>query len=248
MRLRALVICASLCIFNAALWAAGAPGNPVADFTIASPSHIPGATLEPGSYTIHVVNRLSDRVILKVDSVKGDLHSTFLGIPNSEIQKPASSGPVKWANPADGSQYLKGWYFPGSPSVVEFVYPKAEAVAIAMSNPAKVPAVDPASEGKVSDNTLSQDDMQLLTLWLLSLEQVGPSTSSEAAKPGIKAERYTQVASVQKPVIKALPHTASMVPFMWLVGFCSLIAAFMLRWIVSQRRLFVLNRRPLQRE
>jgi hypothetical protein len=246
MRLKALILCASLCIFNVALWAAG-PANSAADFTISNPSHIPGATLEPGTYTIHVVNRLSDRVILKVDSTKGDLHSTFLGIPNSEIQKPASSGPVKWANPADGSQYLKGWYFPGSASVVEFVYPKAEAVAIAMSNPSKVPAVDPASEGKVTDNTLSQNDMQLLTLWLLSLQQVGPSDAAEA-KPGIKAERYTQVASVQKPVIKALPHTASMVPFVWLAGFCSLIAAAMLRWIASQRRFSALNRRLLMRE
>jgi len=110
-----------------------------------------------------------------------------------------------------------------------------------------VPAVDPASEGKVADSTLSQDDMQLLTLWLLSLEQVGPSDAANA-KPGIKAERYTQVASVQKPVIKALPHTASRVPLVWLVGFCSLIAAIMLRWIASPSRLFALNRKSLMRE
>ncbi len=64
---------------------------------------------------------------------------------------------------------LRAGTFPAVASVVEFVYPKADAVAIATSNPAKVPAVDPASEGKVTDNTLSQGDMQLLTLWLLSL-------------------------------------------------------------------------------
>src|SRR5271156_4656945 len=232
MRLKTFILCAFLCIFNAALWAAG-PANPAADFTISQPSHIPGATLEPGSYTIHVVNRLSDRVILKVDSTKGDLHSTFLGIPNSELQKPASSGPVKWANPADGSQYLKGWYFPGSASVVEFVYPKAEAVAIAMSNPSKVPAVDPASEGKVTDNTLSQGDMQLLTLWLLSLQQVGPGGA-----PSIKAARYEMASASQKPAIKALPHTASWLPWVWLTGLCSLIAAGTLRFIASQKRPF----------
>jgi len=241
MRLKTLIYCASLCLFNTALWAAP-PATPAADFTISNPSHIPGATLVPGSYTIHVVTRLSDRVILKVDAVNGDVHSTFLGIPNRELPKPATTGPVKWGNPADGSQYLKGWYFPGSASVVEFVYPKAEAVAIASANPAKVPAVDPASEGKVADNTLSQDDMQLLTLWLLSLEQVGPSSGGDSAKPGIKAERYTQVASVLKPVIKALPHTASRIPLVWLLGFSSLIAAFVLRLIASQNRASELNR------
>ena len=249
MRLKSVMRCASLCLFSSALWAAG-PATPATDFTISNTSHIPGATLEPGSYTIHVVNRLADRVILKVDSAKGNLHLTFLGISNSSIQKPATSGPVKWPNQADGSQYLKGWYFPGSASVVEFVYPKAEAVAIATANPAKVPAVDPASEGKVTDNTLSQDDMQLLTLWLLSLEQVGPSGTGDtaSAKPAIKAVRYSEVASVQKPVIKALPHTASRVPLVWLIGLSSLMTAAILRLITSQSRVSALNQKPLLRE
>jgi hypothetical protein len=209
-----------------------APAGPADSFTVSSPAKIPGATLQPGSYSIHLVNRLSDRMILKVDSANGEVHSTFIGIANGGIAKPASAGPVRWANPADGVSYLKGWYFPGSSSVVEFVYPKTDAVAIATSNPAKVPAVDPASEGKPADNTLSKDDMQLLTLWLLSLEQVGPGTAS----PGIKAERYQQVASVShKPVVSALPHTASFMPLVWIAGLCSLIAAGMLRFFRLQR-------------
>jgi hypothetical protein len=251
MRLKALVYGLLFCSVNAALLAAG-PAKPTADFTISNPSHVPGATLEPGSYTIHIVNQLSDRIILKVDSVRGNVHLTFIGIPNSKIERPSSTGPIRWARSSDGMEYLKGWYFPGSASVVEFVYPKADAVAIATTNPAKVPAVDPASEGKVTDSSLSQGDMQLLTLWLLSLEQVGTpnqtSADSASAKPSIKAERYTEVASVDhKPVIKALPHTASLVPLVWLVGFCSLLAATVLRVIASQQRLLLLARRlPLQ--
>ena len=138
---------------------------------------------------------------------------------------------MKWANSPDGTPYIKGWYFNGTPSVIEFVYPKDDAVAIAKSNPAKVPAVDPASEGKVSDNTLSQDDMQLLTLWVLSLEQVGPGNA-----PSIKAARYEMASVSQKPAIKALPHTASWLPWVWLSGICSLIAAMALRIIASQNR------------
>jgi hypothetical protein len=195
------------------------------EFTVPSPLKIPGATLQPGSYSIHVLNRLSDRIILKVDAADGSVQSEFIGLPNSSISKPASAGAVKWANPADGNTYVKGWYFPGALSVVEFVYPKAEAVAIATANPAKVPAVDPESEGKVSDKTLSQSDMQLLTLWLLSLQQVG----SEDHAGSIKAERYEQIASVShKPVIAALPHTASQMPLVWLVGLSSLLGAVIL--------------------
>jgi hypothetical protein len=230
MRLRTFVSCMFVCLANVALLAAS-PATPSTDFTLSTASHIPGATLQPGSYSIHVVNRLSDRVILKVDSANGTLHATFIGVPNNKIERPTASGPVKWANSPDGISYIKGWYFNGSPSVVEFVYPKDDAVALAKSNPAKVPAVDPASEGKVSDNTLSQDDMQLLTLWVLSLEQVGPGTA-----PSIKAARYETASLSQKPPIKALPHTASWSPWVWLIGLCSLMAAAALRIIASQNR------------
>jgi hypothetical protein len=231
-----------MCVVSSALWAA-APATPPTDFTLSAPTHIPGATLQPGSYSIHVVNRLSDRVILKIDATNGSQHSTFLGVPNDKIERPASGGPVKWANSSDGTPYIKGWYFPGSSSVVEFVYPKADAVAIATSNPSKVPAVDPASEGKVSDNTLSQGDMQVLTLWLLSLEQVGPGDAT-----GIKAARYQTASVSQRPAIKALPHTASWLPWVWLTGLSSLFAAGMLRMIAWKNSMSPARDSTSQRE
>ena len=202
------------------------PATAPSDFTLSTASRIPGATLDPGSYTIRVLNQLSDRIILRVDGKGNPVHSTFIGIPNKQIAKPPAAGPVRWSAPSTGPGYLKGWYFPGMSSVVEFVYPKADALAIASSNPSKVPAVDPASEGKVADNTLSPDDMQLLTLWLLSVEQVQSGNQA----PAVKAERY-QTASLtpQKPVIQALPHTASYLPLIWLLGLCSIAAAISLR-------------------
>jgi hypothetical protein len=227
MRTRTLVLFLPLLLVVVSLHAAPT-ANSSANFTLSNPSHIPGTTLKPGDYKIEVVNRLSDRVILRVEDAKGKVHETFLGVPNNEISKPKESGPIPWANPAGKADYLKGWYFPSSRAVIEFVYPKAEAVSIATANPAKVPAVDPASQGMVADKTLSQDDMQLLTLWLLSLQEVGPG----APAGGIKAERYQLTSNVPyKPSIKALPHTASWMPVVWIAGFCTLLAAFCLRRI-----------------
>jgi hypothetical protein len=248
MRIRFFALCLCLCGGGGSLWA-DSPAASTANFTLSSPSRIPGSTLEPGSYSIHVVNRLSDRVILTVDGADGGARATFLGIPNSRIERPSSSGPVRWANPVEGVEYLKGWYFPGFASVVEFVYPKAEAVAIATANPAKVPAIDPASEGKASDNTLSKNDMQLLTLWLLSFQQVGPENSASGNSSGIKAERYQQTASVaRKPVVAALPHTASRMPLLWLATLCALCAAVLLRVLEMRRRRFLLVPPQLHRE
>ena len=208
---------------------AAPPAKAPSGFTLSSPSGIPGTVLDPGSYTIRVINRLSDRVILRIDG--GNLHSTFIGIPDNQIEKPSAAGPVRWAATSSGPGYLRGWYFAGTPSVVEFVYPKATALAIASANPSSVPAIDPASEGKVTDNTLSQNDMQLLTLWLLSVEKVKSGDQASA----IKAVRYQTSSVQQKPLIKALPHTAGLMPVLWLMGLVSVIVAASMRFVLRSK-------------
>jgi hypothetical protein len=231
MRIRFGAVCAVIFFLMTPLFAAN-PGNSVARFTLSNPSNIPGATLRAGTYTIHVVSRLSDRFIIRVDSANNDLHSTFIGVPNTTLPKPFTPGMVGWSNPANGAEYLKGWYFPGTSSIVEFVYPKSDAVAIANSNQAKVLAIDPASEGLAADPTLSPRDMKLVTLWLLSAERVGPSDRA----PSIKAERYQQVAeNSQKPILSALPHTASYLPWLWLLSACSMLAAIVLHLLKTKQ-------------
>ncbi len=232
MRNMSVAICGMMFVSMTPLFAAR-PQNAVANFTLTSPSNIPGATLQAGTYTIHIVNRLSDRSIVQVDSANGDLHSTFIGIPNDKLPGSSDSGLVDWAHSTKGAGYLRGWRVPGTSSSIEFVYPKAEAVAIANSNQAKVPAIDPASEGLAVDSSLSQRDMQLVTLWLLSAERIGPTDRA----PSIKAERYKQMAAnTQKPVISSLPHTGSSLPWLWLLSAFSILSAAILH--LFRARLF----------
>src|ERR1700753_1124933 len=108
MKLRS-VICGfgAILMTTAALLAA--PVAPNENFNLSDSSKIPGATLAPGSYSIHVVNRLADRIILQVDGT-GGTHVTFIGVPNNGIERPTSAGPVRWAKSPNGTSYLKGWY------------------------------------------------------------------------------------------------------------------------------------------
>ena len=225
MRLKSLV-CVAVVMGSAAVGYAADPAGS-AKFAVSESTKVPGLTLQPGTYSIRVVDHLADRLIVRVDDPNGSVHSTFIGIQNRGIPKPSAPGAVSWSSPADGTTALRGFEFPGNGPVVEFVYPKAEAVAIAKTNSSKVAAIDPASEGKVSDPSLSKDDMEVVTLWMLSSTQVGPGD----AAPSIKAERYQQVASAKppKPVVSALPHTGSEMPLVWLVGAFSLAGAGVLR-------------------
>ena len=189
-----LFVCAVLVAGTATAFAAD-PTGASATFTVTQQTKVPGETLKPGDYTIRVVDHLSDRLIVRVDSTNGKTHSTFLGLQDASISTPSAPGVVTWENAAQKTTYLKGFLFPNTNSVVEFVYPKADAVAIAKSNQSKVPAIDPASEGKVADKSLSRDDMEVVTLWLLSSTTVGPNDSV----PAIKAEKYQQVAANEPP-------------------------------------------------
>jgi hypothetical protein len=202
-----------------------AADTPASNITLSTRTEVPGMTLPPGSYSIRVVGRLSDRVILKVDEGDGKKSVDFLGIPNRAIK--GSPGVISWSQPIKGKAYLRGWVPPGSSSMIEFVYPKDQAVSIAKVNEAKVPAIDPASEGRSVDPTLSPEDMRLVTLWLLSSTRVGPSDS----KPSIKAERYQTASYVQpKAAVAALPHTASSLPMILVGALLSLATAIFLRW------------------
>jgi hypothetical protein len=217
-----LALCSVVFLSSNCALASTVPGS---NITISAPAEVPGMTLQPGTYSIRVVGKLTDRVILKVDDGRNNKSVDFIGIPNPAIK--ASPGVVSWSQPVDGTTYFRGWVPPGGSSMIEFVYPKAEAVSIATSNQAQVPAIDPASEGRNADPTLSREDMRLVTLWLLSSTQVGPSSS----KPAIKAERY-ETASYRQPKfpIGAFPHTASSLPLIFMASLLFFAMAIVLRW------------------
>jgi LPXTG-motif cell wall-anchored protein len=220
--------CFVLAIGLSPLCAAGFSG-PAGKFTVSEPTEVPGLTLRPGqSYSIHVVDHLSERYVVRVDGLRGRTHSTFLAIENPNVPKPAAPGRVSWTNAPNGKEYLRGWLFRGEPSVLEFVFPKNDAVAIAKSNDAKVPAIDPASEGRPAQiKGLSKSDLELVNLWLLSSTHVGPADNAG----GIQAEHYRQIASVShKPVIARLPQTGSNLPWVGLLGTFSILTALLIRF------------------
>jgi hypothetical protein len=178
-------------------------------FSVSARTEVPGTTLKPGTYSIRVVDHLSDRVILRIEDLRGKTLATFLGLPNPTIRSAASNGPINWPNGPHKQSALRGFAFPGG-NAVEFVYSKADAVEIAKVNTSKVAAIDPASEGRSSnDKKLSEADLQLLTLWSLSSTRVGPENASQ---PAIAAERYQPVQEARNVVPPAPGAGAQTLP------------------------------------
>jgi hypothetical protein len=185
----------ALAIFvgSSAVYGYAAPASYVGstqDFSVSKTTEIPGGTLKAGDYTIHVLDQLSDRMLVRVDNANGKEHSLFLAVPHPAFEDASGSGPSDWRAGAQGGPALRGFSFANG-STVEFVYPKAEAAAIATKNSAKVIAVDPESEGRPKLEKMSQDDMKVVTLWMLTLTTASPNSKT----PALLAQRYTPDAS-----------------------------------------------------
>jgi hypothetical protein len=188
-------------------------------------TQVPDGALTAGDYTIRIADHLSDRVIIEVSGADGNAQK-FLGVPTHDMTASSTPGPIMMHG-AGSSSALRGFAF-AKGNVIEFVYPKNDAVALAKANGVKVLAIDPASDNLATtqDAGLSNDDMKIVTLWMLTPTAVGPGI--EGAKYHPEAPQPTQTAEVRKPVVGRLPKTASELPLLWLAAFTSLAAGIAL--------------------
>ncbi len=217
MRLASLLLCATLsstCAYAAPALLSSPPADATTldtPFSIQKDTQIPGKTLKPGSYTIIIKDHLTDRAIIQVKNDSGKIESTFLGVFHSGLQGGGSTGPITL--PTDkGHGALRGFQFPGG-GTIEFVYPKAEAAAIATSSPEQVLAIDPASDNLKTKGDLSREDAQIVTLWSLQATKVTTGQTGISAKKYVSSEpsnNGTTVAAAQAP--QPAPVTASAPP------------------------------------
>ena len=194
------VFCLSVPQFAAAV----EPNGTVSQFQVTQSTSVPNKTLKPGSYSISVVDHLSDRMVLRVVNSNGKEETTFLAVPaTATFSTDGSAGPVDMKSGPGAKSALRGFKFSDG-TTAEFVYPKAEAVSLAKANSTTIPAIDPASEGKPDAPKLSRSDMELVTLWTLTPTQVGPDHQA-----GIEANRYRATDASAAP---APPPTPVAVP------------------------------------
>lgn len=108
--------------------------------TIGSPMQMPNTTLQPGTYTLKLLDSTSNRHIVSVWDRDGmRLVTTVLATPNYRLQPTGKSAFSFWETPADQPPALRAWFYPGDNFGQEFAYPKAKAQEIAMLNRGATP-------------------------------------------------------------------------------------------------------------
>lgn len=104
-------------------------------FTVNEPlivAGVPQVTLEPGRYSIRLLNSSSNRSIVQIFNERGDkLFTTALAISNYRMTPTDKTVLRYWETPRGNPLALRAWFPPFENYGQEFVYPKGLAAKIA---------------------------------------------------------------------------------------------------------------------
>jgi hypothetical protein len=187
-------------------------------------------TLQPGEYVMVLVDSLSDRHIVRIfDKDRQHVITTILAVPNYRLQPTGKTVFQYWEVPAGQPKAMRAWFYPGDNFGQEFVYHKQTAVQIATFDKAPVPAIEV--------DTKAEEDLK--TAPLVVVDEGGKTSEMAMTKPVQAPEPEAVQTAAAAPTVAAptaavepeqtLPHTASGMPLLGLIGILSLAAFAALR-------------------
>jgi LPXTG-motif cell wall-anchored protein len=192
-----------------------------APLVIGEPTEIPGAVLQPGRYLVKVLDTQETRKVVQfLNADETAVVATAMAIPTYRVT-PAEQNEFVYFQRAEGQpQALKSWIYPGNNYGVEFVYPKAEAVALAQARHQDVysaPSAKPEAKEPVVaiSPELKEKPVEVKA-------PPPPAPTAVPAPPPAPAEPAPKKA-------KRLPKTGSELPLLALAGFAALAAGSALR-------------------
>src|SRR6266481_5074191 len=181
--------------------------------TFSEPVQVPGRVLPAGTYVFKLLDSASNRHIVQIfNEDHTALITTVLAIPNQRLE-PAGKTILKYDERPSGQPIaLAAWFYPGDNFGQEFVYPKGEAEQLSRLNKREVPSLESREEKN----------------------ETAEAAKPEPANPPAEAKQETPPApsAVPKPEVTTraeLPHTASLLPLIGLIGVSLLGVAALLR-------------------
>lgn len=208
------------------------PRNQDTYFTFSQPVELPNATLPAGKYFFQLVDSDSNRHIVKVMSEdRNQLHATLMAIPFYSNDRPSDEPQVRFmetpatgASGATGTNAIKVWFYPGTSTGHEFIYPRAQAMRLAQRT--GEPVLTTKSEAEITETVADTD--------LARVDRGGQYT--EVDIDGQPAAQAAQTQPGPPPMTDRtaeertdLPNTASLLPLLALIGAGSVAGSRLLR-------------------
>jgi len=197
--------------------------------TFSEPVQVPGKVLPAGTYVFKLADSSSDRHIVQIfteDHMR--LITTVLAIPNYRL-KPADKTILTYdERPADQPMALDAWFYPGDNFGQEFVYPKSQALELTRLNKREVPSTgsEEAYPGISETQSTARTDQNVAP----SESKPEASVSRTETTPSPSPVTNPEPAQTRPERERQLPHTASLLPLVGLLGFTFIAVAALLRF------------------
>jgi len=208
--------------------------------TFSAPVQLPGMTLPAGKYRFEMadINNAAHTVrVLSEDGKK--VFGTFSTIPTTTPTRDLRDTDtlVMFAErPAGQPQAAKEWYYPQRSIGEEFVYPKAQALALAQANRTAVASDDNGKVVRVEGNEGTNANAAAATPRENQVAQnaePAPAPARQPAPPAVgTAGQNAAPAPAPRPApapARRLPRTASQLSLFELLSVLSIAAAFSVR-------------------
>ena len=226
------------------------PANQDTYFTFSQAVELPKTTLPAGTYFFQLMDSPSNRHIVKVMSQdRKQLHATLMAIPYYSTDRPSDEPQVRFletpaANGVAASNAIKIWFYPGTSTGHEFIWPRDKAAQLARATgqsvlttktddesselsrvngdgiEAVVDATEPEASVQASASTTTETQPAPA-----QREQIGALATPPAAPA---PDRDVEPAPVAEPRTD-LPATAGVLPLLALIGFGSIAGSRMVR-------------------
>jgi hypothetical protein len=126
-------------------------------FTFSAPVVMPGVTLPPGTYMVHIANPTGSRHVVHLRSKDGSqVYSTFLTIPYHANERPDDPEIRFMERRGDTPHVVKAWWYPGDRTGFEPVYPRKQAELLAKTLNEPVLTTSATAAALIEANKLSR--------------------------------------------------------------------------------------------
>src|SRR5271170_5415142 len=99
--------------------------------TVNEPVRLPTMTLQPGNYSLRLLEATGNRHVVQVRDENGKGIGLILALPNYRMIAKDRTVLQYWETPPGQPRAVRAWFFPGDNVGQEFVYPPSEAAEIA---------------------------------------------------------------------------------------------------------------------
>jgi hypothetical protein len=198
--------------------------------TFSQAVEVPGKILPAGTYTFVLLDSPSDRHIVQIFNADGtQLITTILAINDYRL-KPTGDTVMKFSErPGDAPDALRAWFYPGNSFGQEFVYPKVRAIQLAQTAQISVPAVavETLDETVIKTAPIVAVTPDQKEVEVGTVIQTTPPVAAVVATPAPVAVATPAPVAVKET--EELPHTASSMPLIALLGGLSISVALGLK-------------------